>query len=114
MNYNYPTINHDSVVLVTVSEYKIQDPPSDSYRFTGEASITVENIIPHGPPYDPNHGVTFVVNVDWSSPVTIVTDITILDNPPILVDYPSITNALASSTTSATHTAPATKTAPET
>jgi hypothetical protein len=46
----------------------------------------VQNIAPHGPPFDPNHGVTFVVNVDWPNPLTIVTDITLLDNPPVEVD----------------------------
>jgi len=29
--------------------------------------------------------VTFVVKVDWGSPLPIVTDITVLDNPPIEV-----------------------------
>jgi hypothetical protein len=87
INFNWPVINHDSVVLVTAAEYAVSAPPSDDHRFIGAASITVENIAPHGPPFDPNHGVTFVVNIDWGSPLTIVTDITVLDNPPIEVDY---------------------------
>jgi hypothetical protein len=49
------------------------------------SSITVANIAPHGPPYDSNHGVTFVVNVNWGSPLNIVTDITVLDSKPIEV-----------------------------
>ena len=48
----------------------------------GSASVTVSNISPHGPPYDANHGVTFVVTVDWGSPLDIVTDITVLDAAP--------------------------------
>jgi len=26
----------------------------------GAASVTVENVAPHGPPFDPNPGVTFI------------------------------------------------------
>jgi hypothetical protein len=78
LNYNWPAIDQDSVVLVTASEYN-----DARARFVGAASITVANIAPHGPPYDPNHGVTFVVNVGWGSPLNIVTDITLLDNKPV-------------------------------
>jgi hypothetical protein len=78
LNYNWPAIDQDSVVMVTASEYK-----QAGVRFVGDASITVANIAPHGPPYDPNHGVTFVVNVAWGSPLDIVTDITLFDNKPI-------------------------------
>jgi len=77
LNYNWPAIDHDSVVLITASEYA-----GNFVRFIGAASITVANIAPHGPPYDSNHGVTFVVNVDWGSPINVVTDITVLDDKP--------------------------------
>jgi hypothetical protein len=87
LNFNWSVINHDSVVLITAAEYVVSAPPTDEHRFIGAASITVENIAPHGPPFDPNHGVTFVVNVDWPNPLTIVTDITVLDNRPIEVDF---------------------------
>lgn len=87
INFNWEAINHDSVVLVTASEYLVAVPPGNEHRFIGAASITVENIAPHGPPFDPNHGVTFVVNIDWPDPLTIVTDITVLDKPPIEVDF---------------------------
>jgi hypothetical protein len=80
LNYNWPAIDQDSVVLVSVSEYN-----AEHVRFIGAASITVDNIAPHGPPYDTNHGVTFVVNVDWGTPLPIVTDITLLDAKPIEV-----------------------------
>ena len=50
------------------------------------ANVTVANVAPHGPPFDPNHGVTFIVNVDWGSPLHIVTDITVLDAP-IDIEY---------------------------
>jgi hypothetical protein len=78
LNYNWPAIDHDSVVVITASEYG-----NDGVRFVGAASITVANISPHGPPYDPNHGVTFVVNVAWGSPLNLVTDITLFNNKPI-------------------------------
>jgi hypothetical protein len=87
LNFNWPMINHDSVVLISATEYVTTTPPSNEHRFIGAASITVENISPHGPPYDPNHGVTFVVNVDWGTPLPIVTDITVLDSVPIEVDF---------------------------
>jgi len=78
LNYNWPAIDQDSVVVITASEYNNQH-----VRFIGAAPITVANIAPHGPPYDPNHGVTFVVNIDWASPLNVVTDITLLDNKPV-------------------------------
>jgi hypothetical protein len=77
LNFNWDVIDHDSVIFISASEYN-----SDWVRFIGEASITVSNIAPHGPPFDPNHGVTFVVNVGWGSPLNIVTDITVLDAKP--------------------------------
>lgn len=80
LNFNWPVIDQDSVVLITASEYDAR-----RVRFIGAASITVANIAPHGPPYDPNHGVTFVVNVAWGSPLNIVTDITVIDAKPIEV-----------------------------
>jgi len=83
LNFNWDAINHDSVVLVTASEYQVTTPVTSEHRFIGAANITVDNIAPHGPPFDNNHGVTFVVNVDWGSPLNIVTDITVLDGAPV-------------------------------
>jgi hypothetical protein len=87
LNYNWPAIDQDSVVIITAAEYAVSTPPSAEHRFIGAASITVENIAPHGPPYDPNHGVSFVVNIDWPSPLMIATDITVLDAKPVEVDF---------------------------
>jgi hypothetical protein len=78
LNYNWPAIDQDSIVVVTASEYG-----AEHVRFIGAASITVANVAPHGPPFDPNHGVTFVMNVPWNSPLNIVTDITLLEDKPI-------------------------------
>ena len=82
LNYNWDAIDQDSVVVVTVSECS-----PDGVRFVGAATISADNIAPHGPPYDPNHGVTFVVNVDWPEPLRIVTDITVLDAKPVDVQF---------------------------
>jgi hypothetical protein len=85
VNLNWPALSADSVVSVQASEYAAgtqQLPDSTEQRFVGAASITVENITPHGPPYDTNRGVTFVVNVAWGSPLNICTDITLLANAP--------------------------------
>jgi hypothetical protein len=84
LNFNWDAIDHDSVVLVSASEYRPNDAdPKHSPRFVGDATITVDNISPHGPPFDPNHGVTFVITVDWDSPLEVVTDIIVLDVKPI-------------------------------
>jgi hypothetical protein len=82
MNFNWPPINADSVVLVTASEYDTApegDADGSAKRFVGDATIRVNNIAPHGPPSDPNHGVTFQLEVDWGSPINVCTDITVLD-----------------------------------
>jgi hypothetical protein len=82
LNFNWDAIDHDSVVLVTASEYALNAAaPETSQRFVGAASITVANVTPHGPPYDPNHGVTFVVDVAWGAPLDVVTDVVLLDRP---------------------------------
>jgi hypothetical protein len=80
LNFNWSVIDHDSTVLISASEYNAQ-----RIRFIAEASITVDGIVPHGPPYDPagNHGVTFFVTVQWSTPINVVTDITVLDQKPL-------------------------------
>lgn len=78
LNFNWDAIEHDSVVLISTSEYDER-----RVRFVGAASIHVSNIAPHGPPFDSNKGVTFVVNVGWRTPINVVTDITVLDAKPV-------------------------------
>ncbi|HKR46540.1 MAG TPA: hypothetical protein VJU59_43920 [Paraburkholderia sp.] len=87
LNFNWEAINHDSTVIVTAAEYKVTTPADSEHRFIGAATITVDNVCPHGPPFDSNHGVTFVVNVNWGAPLNIVTDITVLDDAPIEIQY---------------------------
>src|SRR5258708_9557260 len=60
-----------------------REPPAHN----GDASISVDSVVPHGPPSDPNHGVTFTLHVDFGSPLPICTDITTFDNPPVSVDF---------------------------
>jgi papain like cysteine protease AvrRpt2 len=84
LNFNWQAIDHDSVVLISASEYWSTDSdPGHSPRFVGDARVRVHNISPHGPPFDQNHGVTFVVTVDWDAPLHVVTDITVLDAKPV-------------------------------
>jgi len=85
VNLNWPALSADSVVSVQASEYAAgtqQLADGTEQRFVGAASITVDNVTPHGPPYDPNRGVTFVVTVGWGSPLNVCTDITLLANAP--------------------------------
>jgi hypothetical protein len=86
LNFNWDAIDNDSVVLVTAAEYSpdAADVP-ESPRFVGAASVTVRNVAPHGPPYDANHGVTFVVDVAWGSPLNVVTDIVLVEAAEIVV-----------------------------
>jgi hypothetical protein len=81
LNHNWDAIDHDSVVLISVSEFNFDGFTDDHHRFVGAATITVCNISPHGPQYDQNHGVQFAVQIDWETPLNIVTDITVLDKP---------------------------------
>ncbi|OBC04216.1 hypothetical protein A5784_01505 [Mycobacterium sp. 852013-50091_SCH5140682] len=90
VNLNWDAINADSVVMVSASEYNQfsqQLPDTTDQRFVGAADITVSNVTPHGPPFDPNHGVTFVVEVAWSAPLTVCTDIAVIANAPDAVVY---------------------------
>jgi hypothetical protein len=84
-NFNWGDIDSDSVILITASEYSPQNNPppgANLQRVVGDATIRVDNIAPHGPPFDNNHGVTFVVTVDFPNPVFIVTDFILLDEKP--------------------------------
>ena len=85
VNLNWPALSADSVVSVQASEYAAgsqQLPDSTEQRFIGAADVTVESVTPHGPPFDPNRGVTFVVNVAWGSQLNVCTDIALIANAP--------------------------------
>jgi hypothetical protein len=90
VNLNWDAISADSVVMISASEYNPnsqQLPDGSDQRFVGGADVTVANVTPHGPPFDPNHGVTFVVEVGWSSPLTICTDVAVVADAPVAVVY---------------------------
>jgi hypothetical protein len=107
VNLNWPALSADSVVSVQASEYAAgsqQLPDSTEQRFIGDANVTVENVTPHGPPFDPNRGVTFVVNVAWGGPLNICTDVALLANAPeqVLWVGPRTVSGTASGTASGT------------
>ena len=92
LNFNWDAIDSDSIVHVSASEYRAKGQPlfigESEPRIVGAANVHVDNVSPHGPDEgDPNHGVTFVVNVDWDDPLPIVTDITVFGEKPIEVQY---------------------------
>ena len=59
LSFNWDAIDHDSVVLISASEYAV-DPgdPAHSPRFVGAANVGVDNISPHGPPFDHKTGIS--------------------------------------------------------
>src|SRR5215470_562298 len=87
LNFNWDAIDTDSVVLVTASLYVPQQNPPAGANLqrvdNPSVAIRVDNISPHGPPFDPNRGVTFVVTIGELFPAEgfIATDITVLDKP---------------------------------
>ena len=87
LNFNWSAIDRNSTVIITASQWRA-DPPGrqaddgDQQRFVGAATIRVSNVAPQGPPSDPHHGVTFVVEVESVEALPVVTDITVLDGPP--------------------------------
>jgi hypothetical protein len=80
VNFNARDFQDNSVVLVTACEVMTLGN-NPHHRFIGAARVWVSNIAPHGPPFDPNHGVSFVINAEWGSNINILVDITLLDSP---------------------------------
>jgi hypothetical protein len=90
VNLNWDAVSADSTVIVSASEYNSgsqQLPDGSDQRFVGAADIKVANVTPHGPPFDPNRGVTFVVEVGWADALNICTDIALMGNKPDAVVY---------------------------
>lgn len=77
-NFRAPQITRNSVVHISVSEATVMPPqiftPAFD-RFVGAANITVHNVSPS------DGRVDFVLTVDWPNPLSIVTDITVMDPP---------------------------------
>jgi hypothetical protein len=73
------SIDGNSVVVITASEFNTVgvDP---HHRFMGDADVWVSNIAPHGPPADPNHGVEWILHLDFPNDINVLIDITVLDS----------------------------------
>jgi len=89
-NFNWPAITAKSIVHVTACEYVPAAGDAhggfagvDRKRFVGAADIWVSNIAPHGPPFDPNQGVTWVLHIGWDTPIYVCVDITVFDEDPV-------------------------------
>jgi hypothetical protein len=86
LHFFSPKITKNSVVHIAISEASALGPPDivlGIRKFSsifGAASISVQNISVR------DGAVDFYVHVDWSSPLNLVADITILD-PPIEIIY---------------------------
>jgi hypothetical protein len=73
------SIDENSVVVITAAEITtVGNNPH--HRFVGDADIWVSNIAPHGPPSDPNNGVTWVLHIDFDQDLNVLIDITVLDS----------------------------------
>ena len=57
VNFNTLENKDNSVIIITASEFKAFGN-NPHHRFVGDANVWVSNVSPHGPPYDPNRGVT--------------------------------------------------------
>jgi hypothetical protein len=84
MNLNTGDINEFSVVVITASETRPVGT-NPNHRFMGNADVWVSNIAPHGPPFDPNNGVEWILHVDHPSDLSVLIDITVLDSPVVNV-----------------------------
>ena len=74
--FNSGFINHQTVVLVTASEGDEGNTTQSPQRFVGSADFTVASIAPF------DRGVKFVVEIGWNDPISLWTDIVIMDGFP--------------------------------
>ncbi len=84
-NFNWgisPPITKQSVVHVSAAEASLPGPgtlggiTADNTAFhLGEADVYVTNISPH------DGGVEFILHVNFNSPLDIIVDITVFDDP---------------------------------
>jgi len=77
MNFNWPPITQQSVVLISAAEAtdlipSIAPPPNFGFNL-GDADVYVTNISPH------QGGVEFILHVNWGAPLNIVVDISVFD-----------------------------------
>jgi hypothetical protein len=91
-NFNWPgVISALSVVQITAgevhfgsSQVQTMQPLQDFGYVLGDADVWVSNISPHRNDYrgDPG-GVSFILHVDWESPLDVVVTITVEDAIPV-------------------------------
>jgi hypothetical protein len=84
VNFNWTgVINRQSVVHVAVSEGRLDQVLGTALdgisRFRGDATMFAKNVHPHD---EGGGGVEFFIEIDWSSPLNVVTDITV-DTPEV-------------------------------
>lgn len=87
-NFNWDgVITPSSVVHISACEWTFSEDefldPRRKQRHRGAAPIWVKNIRPHGPnPGDTiTGGVEFFLQIDWDTPLSVATDITVLGEP---------------------------------
>ena len=90
VNFNWNgVIDGGSVVHISACESKHINPGGISHdysfpkkvgeeRVRGDATIYVKNIRPHD---EGGGGVEFFLQVDWNTPLPVITDISVLDPP---------------------------------
>jgi hypothetical protein len=82
-NVQFAGVNTSSVAIVTAAEYFPErvppNHPNERVRNLGDANVWVSNVGVHGDDGTSTNGVEFIINVDNSSPIFIVVDVTILD-----------------------------------
>jgi hypothetical protein len=95
LNFNWDEIDSDSVVLVTAAKYVPQPnaaPDANLQRLLDIQSpltVRIDNISPHEPPFDQNHGVTSSVTIArppnnvFEGRTFVATDITLFESKPV-------------------------------
>jgi hypothetical protein len=83
LTLTWPPIHSDSIVLISASEYRtlgVQNGVPVIDRFIGDAEIQLSNIAPE------EGIVSFIVTIDFKSPINVAVDFLILDPPNLMVD----------------------------
>ena len=81
------SVVHISAGQVNYGASQIQtSPPYQNFSYVlGDADVWVSNISPHRNSYNPNKpaGVSFILHVNWPSPLDVAIDITVEDRLPV-------------------------------
>jgi hypothetical protein len=90
-NFNWPIISARSVVHISAGEVRFgttqanQHPPLQDFHYVlGDADVSVSNISPHRNEFSGQPGgVSFILHVNWDSPLDVAVTITVEDNLPV-------------------------------